>query len=262
MSFIDAEAEDADLNDLSLLVRNALFEGGYARNQNQAFDNLNSDPLIPDTAEPSKPGSRLELLQFLSPHRTDLAQMRTAIRTFGYARQGQGPFFVDAAVSTFGRVCRFDAIANAIAASDSSLSLEDARALLQDAINDTSSATKLARQRADLAGRRLSSFQMWAFPIADAAAPFAEIGNSRHDAVNILGLGHFGASGDELVRFAHELSASVHPHIPTAWDADCSVYWRIGGRTFLLDRAEYGLREVVHAPITGDNLVTAIETLT
>ena len=45
------------------------------------------------------------------------------------------------------------------------------------------------------------------------------------------------------------------------WDADCSAWWRPGGRTYRLDRDEYGLREVVHDRIRGEHLVASIDTL-
>ena len=76
----------------------------------------------------------------------------------------------------------------------------------------------------------------------------------------VLGLGYIGAA-DEVVGFAHRLPAGIEARRPTAWDAGCSTCWRTGGRTYRLDREEYGLREVVHDRIKGEHLFASIQIL-
>lgn len=102
---------------------------------------------------------------------------------------------------------------------------------------------------------------MWVYPVAVEADSFAEIGSTRADAANVLGLGHLAVHNEPVVRFAHRLPAAVGAHQPTSWDAGDGVHWRPGGRTFCLDCDEYGLLEIVHDPITGEYLVAAIELL-
>ena len=58
-----------------------------------------------------------------------------------------------------------------------------------------------------------------------------------------------------------EQDTSTNAHRPTAWDAGCFAFWRPGGRTYRLDREEYGLREVVHDRIRGEHLVASIDTI-
>jgi hypothetical protein len=101
---------------------------------------------------------------------------------------------------------------------------------------------------------------MWSFPVADPVNPLVEVGPTRQEAVNILGLGYIDPT-DEVVSFAHQLPAGTEAHRPTAWDAGCFNCWRIGGHTYRLDRDEHGLLEVVHDRIRGEHLVTSIDTL-
>jgi hypothetical protein len=260
MSFQSAEAAEPSVAGIAPLLRDSLHELTYPPNTNQIYDNMDTDPLIGVTVEAGKPACRVELLKRVVPHVLDLSSMRAETELFCREHLQEGPLFPDIANTTLGRVTTFEAIVKAIADEDSPAGLEDARALLRDAIDAPLSATRLARQRADLADKNLSRFQMWSFPAADPSAPLAEIGPARQEALNILGLGYIGPH-EEVVAFAHRLPAGLSAYRPTAWDAGCFVWWRIGGRTYRLDLDEYGLREVVHERIRGEHLVASIDTL-
>jgi hypothetical protein len=264
MSFLDAEKADPSLGGVPAMLRTALTEAGYTRNQHQIYDNMDLDPLIGHLPEAGKPACRTELLKIAAGFRIDATGMRNAAVDFCREHQQEGPSFPEAHNSGFGRVAGFRSLVNVIAASDRSLSLRAAEALLHDVIHDAPVATRLQRQQSALAGRTLARFQMWCYPAGDQGNPFAEIGNTRDEAVNVLGLGYYAynAPGDELVRWAHRLPGELDAHRPTAWDAGASsaacVYWRPGGRTYRLDRDACGLDEVVHPPIKGESLTAAI----
>jgi hypothetical protein len=127
--------------------------------------------------------------------------------------------------------------------------------------------SKLALQRLDLTGKALSPYQVWAFPASDSRAPLAEVGESRADAVNALGLGYYAVEkpGEELVRWAHRLPDAIDARRPTVWDASTcagNVYWRPWRKTCQLSAEVPGVTEVVHPPIRGEDLVQPIEVLT
>jgi hypothetical protein len=260
MSFQDAEAAETSVAGIASLLRDSLREPAYIRNANQVYDNMDTDPLIGPTPAAGEPACRVDLLTRVAAHAPDLLRVRDEAQLFCREHLREGPEFLDAAITTFGRVCTFESLVSAIADPSSPSGLDDARALLRDAIDAPPSPARLARQRADLDGKNLSRFQMWSFPVADPANPLAEIGPERDEAVNVLGLGYI-APADEVVGFAHRLPAGVEAHPPTAWDAGCFPWWRAGGRAYRLDRDEYGLREVVHDRIRGEHLVASIDTL-
>lgn len=260
MSFHDAETADPSVAGVANILRDSLSEPAYIRNANQIYDNMDTDPLIGATAAVDQPACRVELLTRVAPHAPDLTLTRAEAELFCRDHLREGPEYPDAAITTFGRVCTFESLAKAIADPSSPAGLDDARALLRDAIDAPPSPTRFARQRADLNGKNLSRFQMWSFPVADPANPFAEIGAARQEAVDILGLGYISPL-DEVVGFAHRLPAGTGAHRPTAWDAGCFNCWRIGGRTYRLDRDEYGLLEVVHDRIRGEHLAVSIDIL-
>ena len=271
MSFQEAEATDVNLNGLSVVLHGALAQPTYGRNPHQVYVNMDTDPLIGPLPLTGKPASRVELLSQTSKHRANPSAIADQVILFCRANLQQGPGFPNAESTTFGHVRRFDALVNAIVDSGRGLSLKNAKALLDDDIRGGSPATRLARQRTDLADYVLSKRQMWAFPVDVPNQPFAQIGTNRDDAVNILGLGHFAnvAPADVLVRWAHTLPKPDDPatppaRLPTAWDAGAdkgNVYWRPGGMSYQLNRDDSGVPEVVHIPIKGEHLVAAIETL-
>lgn len=258
MSFRDAEATDATLGGSAAILRGALVKVGYKRNPFQIYDNMDSDPHIGALPEAEKPASRIELLKRVAAHRADQARMRDEAVIFCGEHPQEGPSFPDAATTTFGRVNSFPSLVNAVADQDSSLSRSRAEALLRDVIHDAAPATRLERQRLALSGKTLSLYQMWCYPAGDPQKPFTEIGTIRSEAVNVLGLGCF-ADDAELLRWAHTLPGGITAHLPTAWDAGDYACWRPGGRTYRLDSDDYGVPEVVHRPITGDNLTAPIE---
>lgn len=259
MSFHHAEAASLSLTGIANVLRSSLNEPAYTRNVNQIFDNMDTDTLIEDTAAANFPACRVELLTRVAPHASDLPRVRAEVELFCRAHLREGPKFSNAADTTFGRICTFESLVKAIADPSSPASLDDARALLRDAIDTPPSPTRFFRQCSDLNGKNLSRFQMWSFPVADPANPFAEVGTARQDAIDILGLGYITPS-DEVVGFAHRLPAGTPAHRPTAWDAGCFNCWRIGGRTYRLDREEYGLLEIVHDRIRGEHLAASIDT--
>ena len=263
MSFHVAESADPILRGLPVILRGALTEIDYTPDQHQIYANMDSDPFITPRAEVDKPTCRADLLHHCVPHQSDLMGMRTAVNRFCYANQRQGPIRLTETKSAYGRVQRFDGVLNSLARSDSAADLADIEALLRDLISDGPALTRLDRQRVALNSTPLSQYQIWSYPAGDSDAPYAEIGDDRTEAVNLLGLGFF-TDTDELVRWAHELPEPMRAHLPTAWDSAAesgSVYWRPGGRTYRLDRDEFGVVEVVHPLVFGRHLVSAIEPL-
>lgn len=246
---------------MASLLRASVAKAGYARNPHQIYDNMDTDPVIKALPGTGKPAARVELLNGVAAHRDDQARMRVEAVLFCRAHQQEGPTFPTATNPTFGRVNGFRALVNAVAHPNSGLSLARAEALLRDVIHDAPLTMRFARQRAALAGKTLGRNQMWCYPVGDLGNPFAEIGGNRSATVNVLGLGWYAynAPDDELVRWAHTLPETIAAHLPTAWDAGESVYWRPGGRTYRLDDDAYGVSEVVHNPITGDCLTVAID---
>ena len=267
MSFRDAEATDATLNGITAILRAALEEPGYRRNPHQVYDNMDSDPLIGMLPEAGKPASRVELLQHVQNHRANPPVIPDEVVLFCRAKLQQGPLVAAADSATLGRVQGMRSLVNAVAAPASALSLHNAEALLRDVVGGVGdSATKLAKQKFELAGKALSRYQMWCYPAADARNPFREIGTTRADAVNMLGLGYYAYDepATEIVRWAHALPDSIRAYQPTAWDAGAdkgNVHWRPGGSTYRLDRDDFGLLEMIHAPVTGEHLVAPIEAL-
>ena len=267
MSFQDAEASDASLNGISTILRAALEQPGYGRNPHQVYDNMNSDPLIGAQPEAGEPESRSELLLHVKSHRANPSAVPDEVVLFCRANLQQGPASSSSGTLILGRVQSLVSVANAIADQSSALSQSHAEALVRDLVADgVNTSAKLAKQKLDLAGKALSQYQMWCFLPADPQRPFGELGTSRSEAVNVLGLGYFAFDDPaaELVRWAHVLPDTVPAHRPTAWDAGATrgnVHWRPGGRTYQLERDDCGVPEVVHAPIKGEDLSAPIEVL-
>jgi hypothetical protein len=265
MSFRDAEAGDRNLNGLAAILRTALEEPGYLRNSHQIYDNMDSDPLIGSLPETGRPASRIQLLHHVSGHRANPAVIYDNVVLFCRANLQQGPVISPAGAATLGRVQGMRSLINAVAHPASSLSLRNAEALVRDVVGGVADSTvKLAKQKFELAGKTLSRYQMWCYPAADTLNPFREIGSTRSEAVNILGLGYYACDkpSEEIVRWAHALPVSILAHTPTAWDAAAdkgNVHWRPGGSTYRLDRDDFGLPEVVHAPVKGEDLTAPIE---
>lgn len=267
MSFRDAEATDATLNGITTILRAALEQPGYRRNPHQVYDSMDSDPLIGALPELGKPASRMELLRRVSGHRADPSAISDEVVLFCRTNLQQGPVLAAADSPTLGRVQGLRSLVNAVADPSSGLSLRNAEALVRDVVAGVAdTATKLARQKSELAGKTLTRYQMWCYPAADSRNPFREIGTTRTEAVNILGLGYYAYDEPhaEILRWAHALPGPVRAHRPTAWDAGAdkgNVHWRPGGNTYQLERDDYGVPEVVHDPIKGEDLIAPIEAL-
>jgi hypothetical protein len=267
MSFQGAEATNATLNGIAAILRMVLEEPGYSRNPHQVYDNMDSDPLIDMLPTAGKPASHVELLQHVQNHRTNPPAIPDEVVIFCRANLQHGPLLPAPGSATLGRVQSMRSLVNAVADPASALSLRNAEALVRDVVAGAPDpATKLAKQRFEFAGRNLSRYQMWCYPAADSRDPFHEIGTTRAEAVNILGLGYyaFNEPTAEIVRWAHTLPGSIQAHRPTAWDAGAdkgNVHWRPGGSTYQLDRNDFGLSEMVHNPVTGENLVAPVEAL-
>lgn len=264
MPFAIAEASDNKFSGLPTALRDAVREPTYVRGEYRIYDNMDSDPLIDSLPAPSGPASRVELLDAIIDQRHDVNAIRVATIQFCRANQRQGPSLPKADSVAFGRVQSFRALLSAIADASSSLTLGAAEALLRNVVTYVPPVHRLSRQRAALRSKRLSRYQMWSYRISDLGHPFREIGATRSDALNALGLGFYSAP-DELVRWAHRLPAGGPAFRPTAWDSGAepgSEHWRPGGSTYRLDRNEYGVEEFVHQPIAGDQLLAAIEPLT
>jgi hypothetical protein len=267
MSFRDAESADTTLSGIAAILRAALEEPGYRRNQHQVYDSMDLDPLIGALSEPGQPASRIQLLRRVSTHRADPSAIPDEVVLFSRSNLQQGPALPSAGAQILGRVQGLRSLVNAVADASSGLSLRNAEALVRDLVGAvTDTATRLARQKAELAGKTLSRYQMWCYPAADSRRPFREIGTTRTEAVNVLGLGCYAYNDPhaEIVRWAHALPAPVAAHRPTAWDAGAdkgNVHWRSGGRTYQLERDDYGVSEVVHDPVKGADLIAAIEAL-
>lgn len=114
MSLPAAEASDAALAGLADLLRDALADPTYARNQHQIFDNVDSDPLIRDTPEHGHPASRVELLEAIAPSRADIAEVRAAFIRFCRHHTQEGPAFSGPDTAVFGRVAEFTKLVNAV----------------------------------------------------------------------------------------------------------------------------------------------------
>jgi hypothetical protein len=119
--------------------------------------------------------------------------------------------------------------------------------------------------RCDLAGQHsllvdisLSKRLIWSFYQSRSPDdPFRGVITSAPELVRRLGLGLTNA-GEELLVWGHRLRPGQTAHRPTAFDAADYEFFRPGGKTRPLT-GDGGLREVVHRPITGDQLTFRIE---
>lgn len=267
MSFQDAETSNVRFAGMTDLLRQALTQANYAKNPLQIFDNLDTDPLVPDQPKPGHPRSRVELLEWIEPRRTHSATLAQDVVDFARKNMLQGPPMPLPPSQVYGHVQSVGALVKAVSHPHTSLSLRDAQAFVNDALAALGNPmTIVQRQRSDFAGIALSKYPIWCYPASDENRPFSEIGDSRASAVDHLGLGCFfhDQPTERLIRWAHQLPDTVPPLKPTAWDANSSagnVYWRAGGRTFTLSHGQFGVDEIIHSQITGDLLVHPIQVL-
>lgn len=113
-------------------------------------------------------------------------------------------------------------------------------------------------QRALLCGCLLSRWLMWSFyQSRHLEQAFAEVSRNRADLIRRLGLGSAN-SNDEFVIWTHRLRPGQRAHTPTAFDAEAYEWFRPGGKTKAL-AGDDGLSEVVHGPVSSDQLIERIE---
>ena len=87
--------------------------------------------------------------------------------------------------------------------------------------------------------------------------PFRGVAKSAPELVRRLGLGLTNPR-EELLLWGHRLRTEQTAHRPTAFDAADYEFFRPGGKTRPLSGGD-GFPEVVHRPITGDQLTLRIE---
>ncbi len=247
-------------------VRVALRTPAYAHNEHQVFDNIAVDPLIPDHGC-TKPASRQALLEHVARSDGDAMTTYEAVQDFCHRHVREGPVDETARNAHLGCVRSLASVADRVSA-NSGLSPSQAKQHLRDLMAVADSMERLNEQREALKETVLSKYQIWAFYNPSAPhAPFGAVGVAREGLVNILGLGRWKGSGEELVRWAHRLPGNMTAHTPTAWDADVSPdsspHWRPGGKTCPLDSLDptQGCREVVHRPIKGEVLTEPMSPL-
>lgn len=251
-------------------LKTALEQPGYRHPVNggtpqpdQVFENVDSDPQIPDTASSATLASRQGLLDTLVAHGpSTLDEFREHFIRFcrGQARQGA---VVDAArTRRLGHVHQLDRLAAWLRDPASPLGVGETRAWLRDLVRTPGTALdRLALQQAAIAKDTLSPHDQWSFLDDADDDPFKSLPKRRPDVVNRLGLGHVVDPTIELVGWTHHLPPDITPHRPTAWDATLFPCGRPHGRTEPLDGSGgyNGLAEVVHRPIGADHLATPIE---
>jgi hypothetical protein len=268
MPLRNAEATDPTLDGITTELQDSLHKPAYSQNPHQCFANLDSDPLVPDLPSTGSPASRLDLLRHIHPQRGGPIPFAELVVNFSRLNTAQGPITPIPASEVFGRVQSLSGLLAAVSPASGSLGLNAAKALIRDLLQvDGDASTRLAVQKFDLTGKLLSKHLVWAYPASSARQPFDDIGTTRAEAVNALGLGYYAIEkpDDELVRWAHRLPPIMNAQQPTVWDANTSagnVYWRPWGKTCQLASEIPGVTEVVHSPIRGEDLIHPIEELT
>ena len=119
-------------------------------------------------------------------------------------------------------------------------------------------AKDLAGQKSLLAGKYLAKWIMWGFYQPHRlGTPFHGVAKQPSELIRRLGLGHTDPH-EELLLWEYRLEPDQTAHRPTAFDAEQNEFFRPGGKTLPLSGAD-GLNEVVHRPITGNQLEARIE---
>jgi hypothetical protein len=116
----------------------------------------------------------------------------------------------------------------------------------------------LAGQQSLLANCDLSMWIMWSFyQSRKPGDPYYNLPKQKSQLVRRLGL-RLSEPGKELLLWEHRLESRQIAHKPTALDAEAFDYYRPGGKTHPLSGSG-GLPEVVHQPISSNQLVGMIE---
>jgi hypothetical protein len=253
--------EQRALGELKSSIRRPSYHpkpGGTAA-PDQIYDNLDSDPQVPDEPSPGRPAARRRLIVALLPDAGgEAARYFSRASEFCQAHQQEGQ---PAKQPLLGHVADLGKLADWLQAQGSGLSRQETLDGLRDLVRlPGEAAERLAEQRKTLGAGTLARYQMWSVQAADGAESFAELAAKRREVVNRLGLGHFEDPRIELVYWMHDLGPVV-AHRPTCWDAGLTFPWRRPtGRTEPLDGSgsAAGLPEVVHAPIEAASLTAPI----
>jgi len=249
-------------------LRKGLECADYPPNAHQVYENQDSDPLIPDTAPPSRPASRVDLLGELLKGKADPdADLKVVADEFCRRHKMEGPGNPQSAGRLLGRVWAFDGL-NKLYQKAGRAGSRRRPGVREHIINRAS----LRDQQDVLGDLRLAAPHvdaMWSFydpSVPDD--PLRGLPSGRAATVDILGLGKYHSSKERLVQWGHRLPRGQKAKKPTAWDAGASnPFWRPGGRTRPLSAdgggtgafaAADGLPEVVHAPVTGRDLAVRI----
>lgn len=248
-------------------LRDSLRWSGPSVYEHRIYENLDSDPLIPDTGDARTPATRPQFLGELldsGPPATG-EPLKDAAISFCRAHKQEGPEDNAARERTLGRVWDVPKLARQFRFGKSI-----GRAVSEARVREIVADCDLDDQRQLLAEVKLAPKLMWSFYDAtNEEDPFASLSESRAPLVDRLGLGEYEGTDDELVQWSHRLPGTVGPHTPTAWDGGVRrPYWFPGGRTRPLSAdsrgtglygPDDGQPEVVHDPVTGAALASKID---
>lgn len=248
-------------------LRQATQKTSYAPNPYQIFDNMDSDPQIPDVPAPNAPMSRFELINILEANNpANDAETLDLVCEFCHDHTQEGETDNVATSATLGRVHEVTNLADQLQATRAE-TLDQTIIRIRRLVRITNPGNRLKLQKREFAPDKLSKYQMWSFyDDQQLDDPFSDLGDSREATVVRFGLGFYDDHpAIELIRWTHRLPPDIIALKPTAWDADTgewSVYWRPTGKTWPT-RGGFGdgFPEVVHDPITAQGLVMAMEPL-
>jgi hypothetical protein len=212
--------------------------------------NLDSDPHIEDSL-------REELLkQFLTVEPTSLGAVESKFQSFCRAHQEMGAVLsLEVQRSVFGHVTTRAKLRARL-----EIHCQRSGFVLRGA---TASISALLRRPAAYQSRilkyvKISEYQMWSFyNQRHPDNPFGRASRKAADLRRRLGLGQLSQIED-LIWFTHRLLEHQRARIPTVFDAELNEHFVPGGRTHPL-KGKSGLSEAVHPPISGDQIIGAIQ---
>jgi hypothetical protein len=217
----------------------------------QVFANLDEDGNI-------EQGYREELLgQLLNAHPHDLGVVRSKMESFCRSHQGLGTENAAARHADLGHVedrSKTERALASVARPTSGVTVKDSGALVIDKIV----RLDLAGQRRLLKGFWLSKYQMWSFYRPRTRNdPFQGLSLRARSLRRRLGLGQIDPT-TPLLLWVHQLRSDQVARTPTTFDSEINEFYRPGGKTQPLTGSG-GLNEVVHPPVTGDQLTLRIQ---
>ena len=189
---------------------------------------------------------------------TDRVAVKGKVESFCRAHEGKGPRQPTAQKSDLGHVHSRTTLDEYLTSAGNWNSPFRRRGFSSALAIDLILRLDLAGQRDYLNGIRLSRYQMWSFYQSRAISnPFQRVSKETDQLVRQLGLGHI-VPPIELLLWTHRLRPDQPASVPTTLDAALSEFFRPGGKTHPLVGKD-GLREVVHPPISGEQLTRPIE---